>query len=60
MALRKMPIGERDLVMASVASTHALTVVTHNQREFHRVPGLETIDWIHPPGQPKPRPRAKK
>ncbi|HJX51322.1 MAG TPA: type II toxin-antitoxin system VapC family toxin [Polyangia bacterium] len=60
MALRKMPIGERDLVIASVASAHRLTVVTHNQREFSRIPGLETIDWLHPPGQAKPKTRAQK
>ena len=58
MALRKMPIGERDLVIASVALAHRLTVVTHNQGEFSRVPGLETVDWIHPSAKPKPR--AKK
>ena len=58
MALRKMPIGERDLVIASVALPHRLTVVTHNQGEFGRVPGLETADWIQPPAKPKPR--AKK
>ena len=57
MALRKTPIGERDLVIASVAVAHRLTVVTHNQREFSRVPGLETVDWIH---QAKPKTRAKK
>ena len=45
MALKQMPIGERDLVIASVALAHRLTVVTHNQREFGRVPGLKTVDW---------------
>jgi tRNA(fMet)-specific endonuclease VapC len=55
LALRKMPIGERDLVIASVALAHRLTVVTHNQGEFSRIPDLETIDWIHPPAKPKPR-----
>jgi tRNA(fMet)-specific endonuclease VapC len=45
MALKNMPIGERDLVIASVALSHRLTVVTHNQREFGRVPGLRAIDW---------------
>jgi len=59
MALRKMPIGERDLVIASVALAHRLTVVTHNQREFGRVPGLQTIDWIHQAGPIKPRTRSK-
>ena len=46
MALKSKPIGERDLVIASVASSHHLTVVTHNQREFGRVPDLRTIDWL--------------
>jgi len=45
MALKNMPIGERDLVIASVALAHRLTVVTHNQREYGRVPGLNTVDW---------------
>lgn len=46
MALKSKPIGERDLLIASVAMAHRLTVVTHNQREFGRVPGLRTIDWV--------------
>ncbi|MGA2079874.1 MAG: type II toxin-antitoxin system VapC family toxin [Holophaga sp.] len=46
MALKNQPIGERDLVIASVALAHRLAVVTHNQREFGRVPGLETVDWV--------------
>ena len=50
MALRNMPIGERDLVIASVALVHRLTVVTHNQREFGRVPGLKAVDWHPDPG----------
>lgn len=49
MALRNRPIGERDLVIASVALAHRLTVVTHNQREFARAPGLKTLDWISAP-----------
>ena len=60
MALRRMPVGERDLVIASVALAHRLTVVTHNQREFSRISGLETIDWIHQDGQAKTKTRAKK
>lgn len=50
MALKNMPIGERDLVIASVAFAHRLTVVTHNQREFARVPGLKVVDWNQDPG----------
>ena len=48
MALKNMPIGERDLVIASVALAHRLAVVTHNQREFGRVPGLKSLDWAVP------------
>ena len=55
MDLKKMPIGERDLVIASVALVHRLTVVTHNQREFGRVPGLKTLDWAAQPKPPLPK-----
>lgn len=44
-ALRSQPIGERDLVIASVGLAHGLTLVTRNSREFVRVPGLTTADW---------------
>jgi tRNA(fMet)-specific endonuclease VapC len=39
------PIGERDLLIASVALARDLTVVTHNLGEFTRVVGLKTEDW---------------
>ncbi|MFN8012801.1 MAG: type II toxin-antitoxin system VapC family toxin [Holophagaceae bacterium] len=45
LALRAKPIGERDLVIASVAAARRLAVVTHNTREFARVPGLVCEDW---------------
>ncbi len=44
-ALRSQPIGERDLVIASVAAANGLTLITRNHREFARVPGLATTDW---------------
>ncbi|HEU4629567.1 MAG TPA: type II toxin-antitoxin system VapC family toxin [Gemmatimonadaceae bacterium] len=44
-ALRTQPIGERDLVIASVALAHGLAVVTGNVHEFARVPGLAVEDW---------------
>jgi tRNA(fMet)-specific endonuclease VapC len=40
------PIGERDLLIASIALARGLVVVTHNVPEFGRVPGLETEDWL--------------
>ena len=39
------PIGERDLLIASIAVSRDLTVVTHDLAEFARVPGLKTEDW---------------
>ena len=44
-SLRAHPIGERDLVIASVAVTHGVALVTHNHREFARVAGLALEDW---------------
>jgi tRNA(fMet)-specific endonuclease VapC len=43
--LRHAPIGERDLLVAAIASANQLAVVTHNLAEFRRVPGLEVEDW---------------
>jgi tRNA(fMet)-specific endonuclease VapC len=40
------PIGERDLLIASIALARGLAVVTHNVTEFGRVPGLRTEDWL--------------
>lgn len=40
-----LAIGGNDLIIASIALTHNLTVVTHNSAEFSRVPGLLVEDW---------------
>jgi tRNA(fMet)-specific endonuclease VapC len=40
------PIGERDLLIAAIAKSRGLTVVTHNVGEFGRVPGLAVEDWM--------------
>lgn len=45
-ALRARPIGERDLVIVSIALARGLAVVTGNAHEFGRVDGLETEDWM--------------
>ena len=47
-AMRAQQIGERDLVIASVAVACKLTLVTGNRREFARVPGLSLADWPVP------------
>ena len=39
------PIGPYDLQIASIALVRDLIVVTHNTREFYRVPGLKVEDW---------------
>ena len=39
------PIGERDLLIAATAKSLGLIVVTHNVREFSRVPDLRVEDW---------------
>jgi tRNA(fMet)-specific endonuclease VapC len=39
------PVGPYDLQIAAIALTHGLTLVTHNTREFGRVPNLLLEDW---------------
>jgi tRNA(fMet)-specific endonuclease VapC len=38
-------IGPNDLIIAATALAHQGTLVTHNTKEFSRVPGLLTQDW---------------
>lgn len=40
------PIGAYDLMIAAQGRSGNLTVVTHNIREFSRVPGIVLEDWI--------------
>jgi len=39
-------IGNNDLWIAAHAITASLILVTNNQREFHRVAGLKTENWV--------------
>ena len=39
------PIGANDLLIASTALQHDLTLATRNCREFARVPGLRWEEW---------------
>ncbi len=43
-------IGSHDLFIAAHARSRELTLVTHNLREFARVPGLKVADWLAAPG----------
>ncbi len=45
LARRRTPIGPNDLMIASIARRHDLTLVTHNTGEFRRVMGLRVEDW---------------
>jgi tRNA(fMet)-specific endonuclease VapC len=37
-----------DLMIASVALVHDLTMVTHNTADFRNVPALRLVDWLAP------------
>jgi tRNA(fMet)-specific endonuclease VapC len=39
------PIGPHDLLIAAIALTNNLVLVTHNTQEFSRVEGLPIEDW---------------
>jgi tRNA(fMet)-specific endonuclease VapC len=39
------PIGPYDVLIAGQALARRLALVTHNMREFSRVPGLQVEDW---------------
>ncbi len=45
LADRGIPIGGYDLLIAGVARSHDLTLLTGNVREFRRVPGLRVEKW---------------
>lgn len=39
------PVGPYDVLIAGQALARDLTLITHNLREFSRVPGLKAEDW---------------
>lgn len=41
-------IGPNDLLIAAIARSNGLKLVTHNTAEFSRVPGLQLEDWQIP------------
>jgi tRNA(fMet)-specific endonuclease VapC len=41
-------VPDSDLMIASVALVHDLTLVTHNTADFQNVPGLSLADWLIP------------
>lgn len=45
---RGMPTPEMDLLIASTALLHGLTLVTHNVDDYAGLPGLNVVDWMTP------------
>jgi tRNA(fMet)-specific endonuclease VapC len=45
---RGVPTAEMDLLIASTALVHGLTLVTHNVADYANVPGLQVVDWLAP------------
>lgn len=43
-----LPNPDMDLVNASTALVHGLTIVTHNTQDYIDVPGLSLADWLNP------------
>ena len=43
-----LPISENDYLIAAIALANNLILVTHNTKEFSRVPGLTLEDWEVP------------
>lgn len=41
-------IGSNDMLIAATALAYDVTLVTHNTREFARIPGLKLEDWETP------------
>lgn len=48
LANKGTPIGPNDLIVAAIALTHNLILVTHNAVEFGRVKNLRIDDWELP------------
>ncbi|BAW96683.1 PilT protein domain protein [[Synechococcus] sp. NIES-970] len=40
-----LPIGAYDQQIAAITLAHDLTLITHNVREFSRIPNLKIEDW---------------
>lgn len=41
------PIGPMDLMIAAHAQSIRGTLVTNNEKEFTRIPGLKVENWVH-------------
>jgi len=41
-------VSRMDMMIASVALLHNLTLVTHNTADYQNIPGLRLDDWLTP------------
>ena len=41
------PIGSMDMLIAAQAIAQGFTLITHNLKEFERVPGLKCETWVN-------------
>lgn len=39
------PVDDIDLLIAGVAMAHNLVLITHNQKHFHKIEGIQLEDW---------------
>ena len=39
-------IGSNDLLIASIARAHSMTLITRNTKEFKRIAGLQIENWV--------------
>ena len=46
LARLRMPIGPYDQLIAGHARSQGLVLVSNNEKEFSRVPGLRTENWV--------------
>jgi tRNA(fMet)-specific endonuclease VapC len=46
LASQGTPIGSYDVLIAGQARSRDATLITHNTKEFGRVPGLRCDDWL--------------
>jgi tRNA(fMet)-specific endonuclease VapC len=45
---RGITVSRMDLLIASVALVHDLTLVTHNTADYQNIPSLRLVDWLIP------------
>jgi tRNA(fMet)-specific endonuclease VapC len=44
--VRGKPIGANDMLIAATALAGGFTLVTNNENEFNRIPGLKIENWV--------------